>query len=639
MRGHEQNRRQFLKQAMVAGFSSGMLSPISNLLAQSDQNSPKKQPNIVLIMTDDQGYGDICAHGSPYVKTPTLNRLFSESLRLKNFHVDPCCSPTRASLLTGQYSIRTGVWHTTGGRSLLSNDYLTIADVLKTNGYRTGIFGKWHLGDNDPFRPQYRGFEESVIHGGAIVGSVIDYVGNDYFDDTYLHNGKPQKYEGYCNTVWFNEAIRFIRENQKQPFFCYVSTNVPHAPLRVDEQYVKPFTDKVSERLANYYGMIEKFDEDLARLLAELKALDLEEDTLLIFMTDNGPCPWFGGIVIDEKGYPVEGYSAGMRGGKIWGYENAHRVPCYLRWPGAGIGGGKDVNRLCAHIDLLPTIIDLCGLKKPKSMRLDGTSLKSLLLDNHSPWEDRTIIVHNQRIDIPIKYKEYQVLSERWRLIRPNLSRKNQLSESQLKDIQTHSGNGTELIRLLNLELYDISKDPEQRTNIAERYPEVVVKLQQAYEAWWEDVVEHVDEYNPIIIGSDRENPTTLYAHDAHPYGKSTWVLNVAREGAYEIGLRRWLKPADKPISEIENAKPAGNLTEGHLVIGNRDVSQPIEHEFNSLIFTVHLKAGQTCMQAWFTRNTSSRPVTARYIDVKRIGPADPVKLAGYTGTHPRSFL
>jgi len=287
------------------------------------------QPNVILVLTDDQGYGDLACHGNPFVKTPALDKLYQESIRFIDFHVDPCCSPTRAALMTGCYSSRAGVWHTIGGRSLLKEGMTTITDLFNNNGYETGIFGKWHLGENYPLRPQDRGFKEKLVPGSCGFGSNPDYWGNDYFDDTYIHNGISGKYKGYSNTVWFSEAIKYIENNQNKPFFCYISTNVPRAPLKVDEKYLKPYEGQVSDRLAHYYGMVAKMDEDIGTLLRVLKELNLEQNTILIFMTDNDPCPWFGGIVIDfETGFVKEGYKAGMRGGKIWGYENAHRVPC-----------------------------------------------------------------------------------------------------------------------------------------------------------------------------------------------------------------------------------------------------------------------------------------------------------------------
>ncbi len=577
-----------------------------NCGSKSDQ-----QPNVILVMTDDQGYGDIGAHGSPYVKTPTLDRLHEASVRFTNFHVDPCCSPTRAALLTGLYSARTGVWHTIGGRSLLRKDKLTMADVFQAGGYRTGIFGKWHLGDNYPFRPQDRGFQETLVHFSGGIGNRWDYWGNDYNDDTYYRNGRPEKFEGYCNTVWFDEAIRFIKKDRDQPFFCFLSTNIPHEPLNVDNKYAAPYLSQVSEQLANYYGMLTKFDEDLARLLSELQESGLEENTILIFMSDNGPCPWYGGIKIDENGFVEEGYSAGMRGGKIWGYENAHRVPFFIRWPAGGIGGGWDQNTLAAHIDLMPTLVEICGLETPEGADFDGRSLFPLLTEPETTWPERVLFVHNQRVDFPVKYKDYQVLTPRWRLVK--------------RDSE---------------ELYDIDLDMGQRNNIADQYPEVVLQLRQEYEKWWEDISQDFGLYDQTIIGSDQENPLTLFSHDTHVKDDHRiWILDVERDGEYAFKLARWPVEADKRIGENKEGDLLLPLTQGHLIIGNVYKTMAVDPEAKYIEFVAHLKAGTTCLEAWFGETRSDKKFSAEFITVERIGPADPGATAGYLPSDPDSIL
>jgi len=591
--------------------SAGSLSMLSSLGLIHCSSEKKQKPNVILIMTDDQGYGDIGAHGSPYVKTPTLDRLYEESVRLTNFHVDPCCAPTRASLLTGQYSARSGVWHTIGGRSLLRKNKVTMADVFRSGGYKTAIFGKWHLGDNYPFRPQDRGFEETLVHGSGVVGNKWDYWGNDYYNDTYFRNGIPEKFEGYCNSVWFDEAIKFITKNRQNLFFCFLSTNIPHAPLRVDERYAELYRSQVSERLAKYYGMIAKFDEDLERLLKKLQELELEKNTILIFLSDNGPCPWYGGIRIDDDGFVEEGYSAGMRGGKIWGYENAHRVPCFIRWPAGSIRGGKNVKLLTAHFDLFPTLIEACGLTKPHGVIFDGTSLMPLLTGRKSQWPERTLYVHNQRVDFPVKYKDYQVLTERWRLIK----------------------RGSE-------ELYDIKRDPGQRNDVAAQYPEVVKALHQRYEEWWEDISRNFNTYDEIIIGSDRENPATLYSHDAH--SKTTdkiWVINVAKDGKYGFRLFRWPEAADKRIAEDKEGVLDFAADQAHLWIGNIQSEVKLALDMKFAEVAVHLKAGTTCLQAWFSENKSGKNMAADFVYVERLGPADPAAAGKYSATDPDQML
>jgi arylsulfatase A-like enzyme len=349
------------------------------------------------------------------------------------------------------------------GRSLLGKHETTVADIFSSGGYRTAIFGKWHLGDNYPFRPQDRGFQEVLIHGGGGVGQGPDYWGNDYFDDTYFHNGKEKKFEGYCTDIWFDGALKFIEANKSRPFFCYIPTNAPHGPYNVADKYSKPYRDKgVNANQANFYGMITNIDENMGRLMRRLKGLDLEDNTILIFMTDNGT----------SGSYP-----GGMRGKKGSEYEGGHRVPFFVRWPAGGLDEPGDVDRLSAHIDVLPTLIDLCGLKKPRGLKFDGASLARLLKDRTSKWPDRTLMVHSQRIENPEKWRKSAVMTQRWRLI-----------------------NGKEL--------YDIPADPAQANDVAGANPRVVKKLRRFYEKLWADLSKGFDEYCEIIIGSDKQNPT-----------------------------------------------------------------------------------------------------------------------------------
>ena len=572
-----------------------------------------KKPNVILIMTDDQGYGDLGSLGSPYVKTPNLDKFYNESVRFTDFHVDPSCSPTRSALLTGNYSARAGVWHTIGGRSLLKEGMVTMADVFSDNGYKTAVFGKWHLGENYPFRPNDRGFQEAVVHGGGGIGQSPDFWGNDYYDDTYKHNGEFQKYDGYCNTVWFTEAIDYIEKNKDEPFFCYIPTNLPHAPLNVDEKYVEPFKGKVSERLAKYYGMVEKIDEDVATLFRKVAELGLDENTIIIFMTDNGPCPWFGGVEMDfETGFVEEGYTAGMRGAKIWGYENAHRVPFFIRWPSAGIQGGKDIDALSAHIDVLPTLMELCGLKGADSLKFDGRSLKPLLNGKMNQWEDdRTIFVHNQRVEYPVKDKEYQVITKDWRLV--NREEK---------------------------ELYNIKKDGGQKVNVVEENPEVVEELYKRYEDWWQDVSVSFDQYATMYVGSEHENPVTLYSHDAHTRkGEKIWTVNVARDGRYEVAVNRWPNESGKSIGEIGKGDLVDRIVSASLKVGNIEQTVQVDGEMNSARFVVDLKAGVTCFQSAFRFKGNDKVSGAGFVYVDYLGDGDTQKINEYVPSVPDEVL
>ena len=584
-------RRNFLKTASFAVASIGtfrMGGSLKRSLGMANSGVLyKKRPNVILIMTDDQGYGDLGCHGNDIIATPNLDKLYGQSIRLTDFHVDPTCSPTRSALMTGRYSSRTGVWHTIMGRSLLDRDEVTMADVFSASGYRTGIFGKWHLGDNYPYRPQDRGFEEVLIHGGGGVGQGPDYWGNDYFDDTYFHNGTAKKFEGYCTDVWFDGALKFIEANKNTPFFCYVPTNAPHGPYNVADKYSKPYRDKgVKPNQANFYGMVTNINENMGRLMLRLVELGLEQNTILIFMTDNGTSG---------------SYAGGMRGKKGSEYEGGHRVPFFIRWPAGGLKGPGDVDRLSAHIDVLPTLIDLCDLEKPDGVKFDGASLAPLLKGNANNWSDRTLMVHSQRIEHPEKWRKSAVMTQRWRLI-----------------------NGKEL--------YDIQADPAQQKDIADENPDIVAKLRQSYEQWWMDLSPAFEKYCRIIIGSDKQNPTRLMSHDWHgpkvPWSQGSvrngmqangfWAVEIQRNGTYEFELRRWPREVDAPINDAIDRGKAIGATQARLKIADEDLTEPVPANAHCVKFQVELKAGKTRLQTWLTGdNGTSRG--AYYVYAKRL--------------------
>lgn len=364
-----------------------------------------KKPNVILILADDQGYGDMSCNGNPYLKTPAIDALQKNSVNLSDFHVDPTCAPTRAALMTGRYSARVGVWLTIKGRHHLRKDEVTVADVFSDNQYETAIFGKWHLGDNYPFRPQDRGFKESLIHGGGVVGEIPDFWGNNYYDDTYFRNGEPEKVKGYATDVWFDETKKFITnstENDK-PFFVYLSLNAPHGPLRVPEKYVKPYLNMsgVPKGRALFYGMIASIDENLEKLRNFLEDQDLDKNTIIIYMTDNGTASGVTQKVTQNgnqfKVVDIDGFNAGLRGKKGTPYEGGHRAACIIHWPQGNLNKATEVSQLTANIDVLPTLIDLAGLNFKNQIDFDGKSFKSLLYNpKDENWSDRTIVVNDQ---------------------------------------------------------------------------------------------------------------------------------------------------------------------------------------------------------------------------------------------------
>jgi len=576
------NRRQFL--TTTAGAAVGALAAGCTAArprtAGAASAAKRRPPNVVLVITDDQGYYDLSCHGNPVLRTPNLDWLHDHATRLTNFHVDPTCSPTRSALVTGRYSSRVGVWHTIMGRHFLAADETTIADVFARAGYATAIFGKWHLGDFYPFRPQDRGFQEVLIHGGGGVGQGPDYWGNDYFDDTYFHNGRPEKFTGYCTDVWFREAMKWIEANRDRPFFCYLPTNAPHGPFNVAEKYWKPFVAKgEKESRARFYGMVTNIDENMGRLYEHLRRLGLEENTILIFTTDNGT----GG-----------GWPGPMRGSKGSEYDGGHRVPCFIRWPG-GLQPRGDIDHITAHIDILPTLIDLCGIPAPKDVRFDGTSLVPLLR-GQDRWPDRTLFVHSQRIDHPQKWRKCAVMTDRWRLVGGK-------------------------------ELYDMQADPQQKRDVAGDHPDVVQALRRAYEAWWDDIDDRFDDYCRLILGSPHQNPTRLVAHDWHPtegpvpwsqghvrsprlYANGFWAVEIAQAGTYRFTLRRAPKEAGFSL-EADKARLQ--------VRGQVDETRPADPKAKAVVFEVRLAAGPTMVQTWLTNTQTGKSRGAYDVTVERV--------------------
>lgn len=540
------------------------------LLVTSVKAQKNERPNVVLVITDDQGYGDLSCHGNPFLKTPQLDKLSQESVRFTNFHVDPTCAPTRSALLTGKYSSKVGVWHTLQGRSIMYKEDVTLAEVFAENGYVTGLFGKWHLGHNYPYRPEDRGFQETVSFEGGGIGQNPDYWRNDYFDDVYRHNGKRQLYEGYCTDVWFNEAIRFIEENKEQPFFCYIATNAPHYWYLVPDEYTVRFREMgLPDNLARYFGMIENIDENMTKLMNKLDDLSLTENTIFIFMTDNGK---------SATSLPKEGpfyYNANMRGQKGSCYEGGHRVPLFIRWPNGQITEGKDIDKLVAQFDLMPTLIEMCEMNNQHDILFDGKSLVPLLRTKTAPWSERTLFVHNQRVETPVKWRNSAVMNDRYRLI-----------------------NGEEL--------YDMQNDPSQKKDIAAQKPKIVKDMRANYDQWWESLQPAFNQYARIPIGDDHENPTVLNCHDWHnekqlyvysqdtirarKQGNGFWTINVVKDGNYEFTCRTYPKEEDTRL----------NVKKVKLRIGDQEVEKDCFPGSSQVKLRLNLKQGETTLKTWF---------------------------------------
>ena len=485
-------RRDFLSTIAAAGS-----------VALDAQTNARKRPNVLFVITDDQGYGDLSIHGNPTLRTPNMDRVANEGAQFTQFHVTPVCSPTRASLMTGRYNYRTGVVDTYLGRSMMHDDERTLPEMLRDSGYATGLFGKWHLGDNYPLRPAEQGFTESVAIKGGGLGQPSDFPGGgSYTNPILLHNGKPRRYQGYCTDIYVDEAMRFMEANRARPFFAYVAMNAPHTPLEIDERYVEPFRkagfDDVTARV---YGMVVNADENVGRLLRKLDELKIAENTVVIFITDNGP--------------QQRRYNAGMRGLKGTVYEGGIRVPFFVRWP-ATVKAGTRVDRVAAHIDVAPTLLDACGASAAgKGTKFDGRSLLPLLRNSKANWADRTVFTQWHRGDEPVLFRSCMARTQRWKLV-----------------------NGKEL--------YDMEADLAEAKDVAAEHPEVVAKLRREYEDWFNDV-SGTRGYAPprIAIGTTDENPVILTRQDWRgpragwdAASLGYWEVRVERDATYDVSVR-----------------------------------------------------------------------------------------------------
>ena len=582
-----------------------------------------RRPNIILVMTDDQGYGDLGMHDNPIVKTPQIDQLASQSHRFTNFHVDPTCSPTRAALMSGKYSLRAGVWHTVMGRHMLSDSHHTLPEALRDAGYNTAMVGKWHLGDNYPFRPQDQGFDHVLIHGGGGVGQAPDYWGNTQFDDTYFLNGEPRHYPGFATDVWFDEAIDYVRTNadDEKPFFLYLSTNAPHVPWRAPEEYIAPYRELgLKDDMAKFYAMITNLDDNLGRLRAVMREVNIEDNTIFIFMTDNGsslaakskgePASWISDEAGEAIGRDIETLNSHMRGGKASTYDGGHRVPFFVRWPAGSLGEARDVDDLTAHVDVLPTMLDLAGIDI-SNIDTDGISLVPALKDA-AELPDRTMVVTNQRVLHPDPDRPYSVMQGSWRYV--------------------HAEQGGDV------ELFDLATDPGQTNNILEQHPERTAAMAKAYDDWWQHATGAGTPTTRPVVGSDAENPLRISAMDwlapstdqvprwpgfgaekrgngwlgrERDYQLSPWALKVAEKGTYRISLYLHDKPAQKVI-------PHGYA---HLQLNGEISTQALGEGSVSSTFEVSLDSGDLDVKAWFddSEDASGQALAAFYLYFERL--------------------
>ncbi len=442
-------------------------------LAHTAEQLVGTRPNIILVMTDDQGYAPVGRHGHPWLQTPNLDELYDSSTRFTRFLVSPTCAPTRSAIMTGRHPLKNGVTHTILERERMTLDAVTLPQVLQRAGYSTGIFGKWHLGDEAAYQPDQRGFDETFIHGAGGIGqayncSCADVPNNSYFDPTIRHNGQFVKTTGFCTDIFFTAALGWIQQQsqaeQPQPFFAYITTNAPHSPFVAPPKNTQHFRELgLSEDQAGFYGMIENIDENVGRLITQLQEWQLLDNTLVVFMSDNGMTGGGSGDPTQPlgklpTGQPMEFYNAHMKGLKNSVDEGGVRVPFFIRWDGH-IVADRDIDTLAAHIDIFPTLASLAGASVPEE-QVAGRNLLPLIEDPLTAWNDRYLFTHQGRWPTGSEPNDYQwknfaVRNQRYRLVDNNA-------------------------------LYDMQTDPGQTQNVIEQHPDIVSAMRAAYDQFWQ---------------------------------------------------------------------------------------------------------------------------------------------------------
>lgn len=577
------------------------------LLASCDPTGMNEvPPNIVIIITDDQGWGDLGFHGNPDIQTPNLDQLAQESVRLTSFYVSPVCAPTRSSLMTGRYSLRTGVHDTYNGGATMASEEVTLAEMLKQKAYQTGMFGKWHLGDNYPSRPHDQGFDYALYHrsgGMSQVGDITTYFKYDsaYFDPVLLENGKPIQKQGYCSDIFTDQAIDFIKTNVNNPFFVYLSFNAPHTPLQLPMEYDTMYkdleinaenypsfersfpnmTDKNISDAKKVYGMVSNIDDNVGRLLNQLEQLQLEENTLVIFMTDNGP--------------QQRRYTGGFRGTKGTVYEGGTRVPFFLRYP-KKMFTNREVSQSFAHIDVAPTILDICGIRSKSQLKMDGISFLPNLVGISTEAVERPIFTYWQR-GIEEPYRNVAVRKGDFKLVGQT-------------DYQAD---------ISEFELFNIKEDEGELNNLVDAMPEKATELKAAFDDWYSEVIESPHLKNPplIVIGNEAENPVILNRNDAKGnWGVwaeediyAYWNVAVENEGIYDITLHFKTQPntSGRAVIRMGNVQRTIKVEQPNQKITLTDIKLPT---YQGMFEAVYLKD-----------RGSKRKILPFYIEIEKTSP------------------
>jgi arylsulfatase len=567
------------------------------------QQAPKR-PNVLIILTDDQGYGDFSCNGNPVLETPAMDSLQAASIRFSNFHVAPLCTPSRGELMSGMDALHNRASTVGTGRGILRRDIVTLPALFARNGYRTGIFGKWHLGDDYPDRPMDRGFEKCIWFRGWGLLSESEY-DNDYYHTRYLDSLTPLHSRLYCTDLWFKKAMQWMGKMHRegQPFFAYLATNAPHGPFDAPRRDFAYYRDKVADRkAARFFGMIRDIDRNMGQLEKWLTEEGLRDNTLVIFMNDNGGT---GGVSV---------YNAGMRGKKGSNYDGGHRAVCFVSWPGGRLGRPKTIAWPAEIQDILPTCAALCGIRLPADMQLDGQSLAPVLR-GAAPSAHRMFVVQYGGGFRPQEYFSC-VVRDNWRLVGRD-------------------------------ELYDVQTDPGESHNVAAANPGLVKKMRAFYDAWWEKNGPPAQGFLPLFIGADAENPVTLtsgfwgdsdyvntqwkVAAAGGPKTGGRWHVKAVGGGTYRFELSRWpfhllrsLTAKGPAVAEGGTRLRTGKavaIKSGCLSIDGKTalVAEKKDSAATEITVEAVLPAGVHTLQAWFRNRSGTAVCGAYYLRVMRL--------------------
>ncbi len=563
----------------------------------------KVKPNVIIVLSDDQGYGDLSAHGNPILKTPALDKMYAESVRMSNFHSSPLCTPTRGQLMTGIDAMRNGASTVRFGRGRIQRDLVTMPEVFRDNGYTTGLFGKWHLGDTYPDRPTDRGFQKALWIKGWGLASEAEF-DNDYYKTRYMNGSETIQSSKYCTDLWFDEAMKWMGEmsGKKQPFFTYLSLNVTHGPFYAPEEDYEFYRNKVEDKnTAMFLGMVRNMDTNMERLDKWLIEKKLKDNTIVIFMGDNGGT---GGTKV---------FNAGMRDIKGSNYEGGHRSICFLQWPKGPIGKPRTIDYPTEAQDLLPTFIDLLGFRQDDKYKFDGESLKPVLQNPSKAGASRMFVVQHIAANNLRKFGGCVVMDS-WRLVGED-------------------------------ELYDVSKDPGQQHNVAANNPEILKKMRDHYEKWWAITEPKANDIVPVVVGSEMEETVLVTCSEwltesintqwavANGLGTAKggeYKLFAEQKGKYLIELSRWPFHLNRPLTAVGPATAVGGTAiqagkslaiDAGTISLNNSVVNTVKAAPGALKISmvISMEAGENQLQAWFKDEVGNDLIGAYFVNITKL--------------------